>query len=156
MTEPQQDAIRRLAECRRFSGEPGEFWPRYLEALGLLVGAERGLLLLRDPAAGWKPFRQWPQGGGAFSMPLKLDETRLCAARRGGEEMGLPRSTARAAVRSASPRWMSPGRRRKAAAGANAGGPRIGRHHGGGGRGGRRAIAPRPRCGGAVPARARV
>ncbi len=41
-------AIEALTGLRRFTGSPGEFWPAFLSASARLIGASRGILILRD------------------------------------------------------------------------------------------------------------
>src|SRR5437868_10443877 len=56
-----------LARLRRFSGPPAEFWPAFMAAAGSLIGACRGLLILRDPAQPdrLKKLSDWTSNGHA-------------------------------------------------------------------------------------------
>src|SRR5439155_4070825 len=65
------DALVELAELRRFSTAPKEFWPRLLAALAGMAGASKASLLVRDDSAsrraegnpdegGWKLIGDWP------------------------------------------------------------------------------------------------
>lgn len=51
-----------FARLRSFEGEPVEFWPRYLSGLIALAKAERGGILIRNRAEGWKPIVVQPKG----------------------------------------------------------------------------------------------
>ncbi|MCI0534726.1 MAG: efflux RND transporter periplasmic adaptor subunit [Verrucomicrobiales bacterium] len=44
-----QQALAELTRLRWFAGPPTEFWPAFMAAVGTLISASRGLLILRDP-----------------------------------------------------------------------------------------------------------
>ncbi len=56
-----------LAGLRQFPGAPKDFWPRFLSCAAGLAGADRIILLLRDPAdpARWKKLGEWSANRGA-------------------------------------------------------------------------------------------
>jgi RND family efflux transporter MFP subunit len=62
-----RQALDELARLRRFSGPPAEFWPAFMAAAGRLIGACRGLLILRDPAQPdrLKKLSDWSANGHA-------------------------------------------------------------------------------------------
>lgn len=49
-----------VSRLRRFSGPPAEFWPAFVAAAGQLGGADRAVLILRDPKENnWKKLSEW-------------------------------------------------------------------------------------------------
>ncbi len=68
-----------LARLRRFSGPPAEFWPAFMGATGRIIGACRGLLILRDPAQPerLKKLSDWSSNGHADRVVLTF--TRMAA-----------------------------------------------------------------------------
>jgi multidrug resistance efflux pump len=62
-----EGALSELNRLRRFSGAPAEFWPAFIAAAGQLIGATRGILVLRDPAAPerLKKLSDWSSNGHA-------------------------------------------------------------------------------------------
>ena len=62
-------ALADLAELRRFTGAPKEFWPRLLAALAVLAGASKATLLLKDAASGrWKTIGDWAENNSASRL----------------------------------------------------------------------------------------
>src|SRR5690242_19747472 len=55
---PEQQISRGLEELsrlRRFSGTPGEFWPSFVTAAAAVAGAEKAVLIIKDPKENtWK------------------------------------------------------------------------------------------------------
>jgi multidrug resistance efflux pump len=55
---PEQQTNRGLEELsrlRRFTGSPAEFWPAFISAASTVAGAEKGILILKDPKENnWK------------------------------------------------------------------------------------------------------
>src|SRR6476620_293397 len=74
-----RNALDELARLRRFTGPPVEFWPAFMAAAGNLVGAARGLLILRDPAQPdrLKKLSDWSANGHADRAVMTF--TRLAA-----------------------------------------------------------------------------
>src|ERR1051325_3817822 len=74
-----RQALDELARLRRFAGPPAEFWPAFMAAAGGLVGACRGLLILRDPAQPdrLKKLSDWSANGHADRAFLTF--TRIAA-----------------------------------------------------------------------------
>src|SRR5512146_3298110 len=66
-TPALRQALDELARLRRFSGPPAEFWPAFMAAAGNLIGACRGMLILRDPAQPdrLKKLSDWSSNGHA-------------------------------------------------------------------------------------------
>lgn len=63
-------ALEDLEKLRRFSGEPGEFWPRFIKACSFLIAADLGLLMVRsDTDEGWKNLCAWPSGRQTVVVP---------------------------------------------------------------------------------------
>lgn len=60
-------ALDELARLRRFTGPPAQFWPAFMAAAGQIIGACRGLLILRDPAEPerLKKLSDWSSNGHA-------------------------------------------------------------------------------------------
>lgn len=47
--------LEELARLRRFNGTPAEFWPAFISAAAAVAGAEKGILILKDPKENtWK------------------------------------------------------------------------------------------------------
>jgi multidrug resistance efflux pump len=69
-----RDALEELGRLRRFAGPPAEFWPAFMAAAGRLIGACRGLLILRDPAAPdrLKKLSDWSANGHADRAVLNF------------------------------------------------------------------------------------
>src|SRR5580765_1718322 len=66
-TKELAQALAELAELRRFSSAPKEFWPRLLVALASLAGASKANLLLKDhPASEQSPAKPTE---GASTVP---------------------------------------------------------------------------------------
>jgi multidrug resistance efflux pump len=62
-------ALTDLAELRRFTGAPKDFWPRLLAALAVLGGASKAVLLLKDAASGrWKTIGDWAENSGSSRL----------------------------------------------------------------------------------------
>lgn len=59
------DAFNDLARLRLFAGAPAEFWPAFLRAAAQLVGAVKGVLVLKasQPGSAWKRLGQWTANG---------------------------------------------------------------------------------------------
>ncbi len=52
----------RLGELGQFEGEVHAFWPAYLDAVGLALGARRVLVLSQTGEQPWRARLQWPEG----------------------------------------------------------------------------------------------
>ncbi|MFO1500743.1 MAG: GAF domain-containing protein [Verrucomicrobiota bacterium] len=83
-----RDALDELSRLRRFTGPPAQFWPAFMAAAGNLIGACRGLLILRDPTQPdrLKKLSDWSSNGHADRVIVAF--TRLVAeiAQRCAEE----------------------------------------------------------------------
>jgi hypothetical protein len=80
-----------LARLRRFGGPPAEFWPAYLGVLGNLIGACRGLLILRDSAQPdrLKKISDWSSNGHADRAILTFTRMASEIAHRCAHEQTL-------------------------------------------------------------------
>src|SRR5437868_9296556 len=76
-----------LARLRRFSGPPAEFWPAFMAAAGNLMGACRGLLILRDPAQPdrLKKLSDWSANGHADRAVITFTQLAAEIAQRCAE-----------------------------------------------------------------------
>lgn len=70
--ENRDRAIETLVSLRRFTGAPGEFWPAFVSAAARLVGASRGILILRDAAQPerLRKLSEWTASGHASRSVL--------------------------------------------------------------------------------------
>lgn len=74
-TELSSRAVEALTDLRRFQGTPSEFWPAFVSAAARLIGASRGILILRD-AAGPERLRklsEWSVNGHANRSVLAFN-----------------------------------------------------------------------------------
>jgi len=56
--------IDQLAQTRKFTGPPSEFWPQFLSGCSRLIEAKAGVLLLKaEDGESWKRPSSWPSGG---------------------------------------------------------------------------------------------
>jgi len=63
-------ALADLEKLRRFSGNPGDFWPRFIKAGSFLTGADLGLLMVKgDADEAWKNLCAWPSGKQTVVVP---------------------------------------------------------------------------------------
>jgi hypothetical protein len=66
MNEPRtsagvhDQAVAELALLGRFSGEPEDYWPRYLAAVLQVTSADNLVLLARKPGEAWRQLMEWP------------------------------------------------------------------------------------------------
>jgi multidrug resistance efflux pump len=74
-SEVLQQALAELSRLRRFTGAPTEFWPAFMAAVGTLISASRGLLILRDPAQPdrLKKLSEWSCNGHADRATLSFN-----------------------------------------------------------------------------------
>lgn len=64
-------ALAQLAELRRFTGAPKDFWPRLLEALAVISTASKAAVMLKDHVSpGWRIVADWPSNGAASRLTL--------------------------------------------------------------------------------------
>jgi hypothetical protein len=55
-----------VAKLRRFAGAPAEFWPAFVSAAADLIGADKGILILKDQKDdNWKKLSEWSNNGHA-------------------------------------------------------------------------------------------
>ena len=68
-----QSSIAEIARLRRFTGPASEFWPALVTVLSSLIGAGRGLLILRDPKQPerLRKLAEW-SGAGHADRPVAL------------------------------------------------------------------------------------
>lgn len=68
-------SLAEIARLRRFSGAPAEFWPAYLSAAAGLLGASRGILILKDhrPDGTWKKLSEWSHNGQPDRLALAFN-----------------------------------------------------------------------------------
>jgi len=58
--------LNEVSRLRKFSGTPAEFWPAFISAAGDLIGADRGILILKDQKeSNWKKLSEWSNNGHA-------------------------------------------------------------------------------------------
>lgn len=86
-------ALDELARLRRFSGPPAEFWPAFMAATGRMIGACRGLLILRDPAQPdrLKKLSDWSANGHADRAVLAFTRMAPEIAERCAEDQSFLR-----------------------------------------------------------------
>lgn len=81
-------AMAELAELRRSTATPKEFWPRLLAALARISGASRGTLLVKDAGSGtWKIIGDWSPDGGPSRLS-SVFAARLESIASAGEASG--------------------------------------------------------------------
>ena len=67
-------SLEEVSRLRRFSGTPPEFWPAFVSAAAGIAGAEKGILILKDPKDnGWKKLSEWSQAGHADRTTLTFN-----------------------------------------------------------------------------------
>jgi RND family efflux transporter MFP subunit len=81
-----RQSLAELSRLRRFNGPPAGFWPSFVGAAGNLIGASRGLLILRDPnhPDRLKKLSDWSGNGHTDRMTLSFNRSlpsiaNLCA-----------------------------------------------------------------------------
>lgn len=82
-------ALAELAELRRFTGPPKEFWQRYLACVGAICAASKVVLLVRDAEqpARWRRLVEWSATSGPsrflVAFAERLDEIAAVCADNG-------------------------------------------------------------------------
>lgn len=87
-------ALEELSRLRRFAGPPAEFWPAFIAAAGQLIGACRGLLILRDSAQPdrLKKLTDWAANGHADRAVLTFTRMAAEIAQACAEEQSVLRA----------------------------------------------------------------
>jgi biotin carboxyl carrier protein len=91
-TEVQQ-ALAELSRLRRFAGPPTQFWPTFIATAGALLGAVRGVLILRDKAQpeNWKKLGDWSGNGHADRSVLTFTRVLTELAEQSASGLGITR-----------------------------------------------------------------
>ena len=89
-----RQAVEELARLRRFAGAPAEFWPAFMGAAGNLIGACRGLLILRNPAEPdrLKKLSDWSSNGHADRAIMTFTRMAAEIAQRCAEDQSFLRA----------------------------------------------------------------
>src|SRR4051812_32442274 len=89
-----RQALDELARLRRFTGAPAEFCPAFMAAAGQLIGACRGLLILRDPAQPdrLKKLSDWTANGHADRAVITFTRMAPEIAQRCAEDRSFLRA----------------------------------------------------------------
>ncbi len=98
------DSLEKLQKLRSFTGEPSQFWARYIHELVIAAGAASGLVAVREenPEPRWKPLALAPtslKAGGASDALLEGAEANLQDCLREGAARWEQGGNALAAVR---------------------------------------------------------
>lgn len=74
-TGRENSSLAEIARLRRFTGAPAEFWPAFLSAASGLLGASRGILILKDhrPDGTWKKLSEWSHNGQPDKLALSFN-----------------------------------------------------------------------------------
>ena len=57
-------SLSEVSRLRKFAGTPAEFWPAFVSAAADLIGADKGILILKDQKDdNWKKLSEWSNNG---------------------------------------------------------------------------------------------
>lgn len=79
--------LEELSRLRRFSGSPAEFWPAFINAAAALAGAEKGVLILKDPKENsWKKLGESTGGASGERVVLTFNRHLIDLGQRSAEK----------------------------------------------------------------------